>query len=96
MDVNTVQTLITSVGFPIVCVLALGWFIYIAFQKFTANAEKREDKLYAIIAEAQATNEKLLETNAGFVSVLDAYKTDLVKIKEDVSVIKDYFNEKKG
>lgn len=96
MDVNTVQTLITSVGFPIVCVLALGWFIYIAFQKFTANAEKREDKLYAIIAEAQATNEKLLETNAGFVGVLDAYKTDLVKIKEDVSVIKDYFNEKKG
>ena len=96
MDVNTIQTLITSVGFPIVCVLALGWFIYIAFQKFTANAEKREDKLYAIIAEAQATNEKLLETNAGFVSVLDAYKTDLVKIKEDVSVIKDYFNEKKG
>ena len=96
MDVNTIQTLITSVGFPIVCVLALGWFIYKAFEKFTANAEKREDKLYAIIAEAQATNEKLLETNAGFVSVLDAYKTDLVKIKEDVSVIKDYFNEKKG
>lgn len=96
MDVNTIQTLITSVGFPIVCVLALGWFIYIAFQKFTANAEKREDKLYAIIAEAQATNEKLLQTNSEFVGVLDTYKTDLVKIKEDVSVIKDYFNEKKG
>lgn len=96
MDVNTIQTLITSVGFPIVCVLALGWFIYIAFQKFTANAEKREDKLYAIIADAQATNEKLLQTNSEFVGVLDAYKTDLVKIKEDVSVIKDYFNEKKG
>lgn len=96
MDVNTIQTLITSVGFPIVCVLALGWFIYIAFQKFTANAEKREDKLYAIIADAQATNEKLLQTNSEFVGVLDTYKTDLVKIKEDVSVIKDYFNEKKG
>ena len=96
MDVNTIQTLITSVGFPIVCVLALGWFIYKAFEKFTANAEKREDKLYAIIADAQATNEKLLQTNSEFVGVLDAYKTDLVKIKEDVSVIKDYFNEKKG
>ena len=42
MDVNTIQTLITSVGFPIVCVLALGWFIYKAFEKFTAQSEKRE------------------------------------------------------
>ena len=96
MDVNTVQTLITSVGFPIVCVLALGWFIYKAFEKFTANADKREEKLYSLIAEAQATNEKLLQTNAEFVGVLDAYKTDLVTIKNDVSVIKEYFNEKKG
>ena len=45
MDVNTIQTLITSVGFPIVCVLALGWFIYKAFEKFTAQSEKREDGL---------------------------------------------------
>lgn len=89
MDVNTIQTLITSVGFPIVCVLALGWFIYIAFQKFTANAEKREDKLYAIIVEAQATNERLLQTNSEFVLVLDTYKTDLVAIKEDVAEIKN-------
>lgn len=96
MDVNTWQNLITSVGFPIVCVLALGWFIYKAFEKFTDASAKREEKLYSIIADAQATNEKLLETNAEFVSVLDTYKTDLVKIKEDVSVIKDYFNEKKG
>lgn len=89
MDVNTIQTLIASVGFPIVCVLALGWFIYVAFQKFTANAEKREEKLYTIISESQATNEKLLQTNAEFVGVLDTYKTDLVEIKNDVAIIKE-------
>lgn len=94
MDVNTVQTLIASVGFPIVCVLALGWFIYVAFQKFTANSEKREEKLYTIIGEAQATNEKLLQTNAEFVGVLDTYKTDLIAIKNDVAEIKENF--KKG
>lgn len=94
MDVNTVQSLIASVGFPIVCVIALGWFIYKAFEKFTANAEKREDKLYTIIAEAQSTNEKLLETNSEFVGVLDAYKQDLVDIKNDVAEIKENF--KKG
>lgn len=91
MDVNTIQTLIASVGFPIVVCLALGWFIYKAFEKFTDASAKREEKLYTIIAEAQATNEKLLETNAGFVSVLDAYKTDLVEIKNDVAVIKENF-----
>ena len=91
MDVNTIQTLIASVGFPIVCVLALGWFIYKAFEKFTDASAKREEKLYSIIAEAQATNEKLLETNSEFVGVLDAYKSDLVEIKNDVAVIKENF-----
>ena len=88
MDVNTIQTLITSVGFPIVCVLCLGWFIYKAFEKFTDASAKREEKLYTIIAEAQVTNERLLQTNAEFVSVLESYKTDLVDIKNDGAEIK--------
>lgn len=89
MDVNTINTLITSVGFPIVCVLGLGWFIYQAFQKFTAQSDKREEKLYAFITEAQATNKELTATNAEFVSVLNAYKTDLNDIKADVNEIKE-------
>ena len=88
MDVNTVQTLITSLGFPIVCVIALGWFIYKAFEKFTAQAEKREEKLYTVITQAQETNERLSQTNAEFVSVLNTYKSDLDEIKSDVSEIK--------
>ena len=28
MDVSTLSTLITTLGFPIVCVLGLGFFIY--------------------------------------------------------------------
>ena len=89
MDVNTVQTLITSLGFPIVCVIALGWFIYKAFEKFTAQAENREEKLYTVIAQAQETNERLSQTNAEFVSVLNTYKSDLDDIKADVSEIKE-------
>ena len=85
MDVNTIQTLITSVGFPIVCVLALGWFIYKAFEK----SEKREEKLYTVLANAQETNERLSKTNAEFVTVLNTYKSDLEEIKSDVSEIKE-------
>lgn len=89
MDVNTIQTMITTIGFPIVAVIALAWFIYEAFKKFTANAEKREEKLYGVIANAQETNERLSNTNAEFVSVLRSYKTDLEVIKEDVNEIKE-------
>ena len=89
MDINTIETLITSLGFPIACVVALGWFIYKAFEKFTAQAEKREEKLYAVIAQAQETNERLTQTNAEFVSVLNTYKSDLDDIKADVSEIKE-------
>lgn len=88
MDVNTIQTAITTIGFPIVAVIALAWFIYKAFEKFTANAEKREEKLYEVIANAHETNERLSNTNAEFVAVLRSYKTDLEEIKEDVSEIK--------
>ena len=89
MDVNTIQTLITSLGFPICVCVALGWFIYKAFEKFTAQAENREEKLYTTIAQAQETNEKLTQTNAEFVSVLNTYKSDLEDIKADVSEIKE-------
>ena len=88
MDINTIQTLVTSLGFPICVCIALGWFIYKAFEKFTAQSEKREEKLYTVIAQAQETNERLSNTNAEFVSVLNTYKSDLDEIKSDVSEIK--------
>lgn len=89
MDINTIQTLITTLGFPICVCVALGWFIYKAFEKFTAQSEKREEKLYAVIAQAQETNERLSKTNAEFVSVLNTYKSDLDEIKADVTEIKE-------
>ena len=89
MDINTIQTLVTSLGFPICVCIALGWFIYKAFEKFTAQSEKREEKLYTVIAQAQETNERLSNTNAEFVAVLNTYKSDLDEIKADVTEIKE-------
>lgn len=40
MDVNTVRELITSVGFPIVVCIALGWFIKKQDDKHSAQIEK--------------------------------------------------------
>ena len=89
MDVNTIQTLITTLGFPICVCVALSWFIYKAFEKFTAQSEKREEKLYTVIAQARETNERLSKTNAEFVAVLNTYKSDLEDIKADVTEIKE-------
>lgn len=67
MDVNVISTLITTLGFPIVCVLGLGWFIYKIYndtqEQNKANmkavqdrCQEREDKLYAEIKENREVN----------------------------------------
>lgn len=89
---ETFANLVSSIGFPIACVIAMGYFIYIAFNKFMAKSEKREEKLYEMLGETQLTNEKLLETNASFVGVLEKYNSDLTGIKADVSDIKDFLD----
>lgn len=81
--------LISTLGFPIVCVLGLAYFIYVIYQKTTAENEKREDKLYEIIAVSHSNNEKLVEANREFVAVLETYKTDITDIKHDIEDIKE-------
>ena len=93
MDANAIQTAIATLGFPIVCVLFLGWFIWKIWVKQQETNEKREEKLYTFISQAQTVNEKLTQTNSEFVSILTDYKTDLDTIKTDVTTIK---NQLKG
>lgn len=45
MDVAAIMELITGVGFPIACVVALFWFIY----KIQNESVVREERLMAII-----------------------------------------------
>ena len=88
MDVNTIQTAISTLGFPIVCVLFLGWFIWTIWMSQQDQNKEREDKLYEYIGKAQAVNEQLTKTNSEFVEVLHSYKSDLDTIKNDVTEIK--------
>lgn len=80
-------SIITSVGFPIFACLALGVFIY----KFTTNlvndSKEREQKLYELIGQCQATNEK-------FVEQLEEMQKSIVSIKDDVDDIKNKLDEK--
>lgn len=88
MDVNTIQNAISTLGFPIVCVLFLGWFIWKIWMSQQDQNKEREDKLYEYLSKAQAVNEELTKTNSEFVEVLHSYKSDLDTIKNDVTEIK--------
>lgn len=94
MNLNTVQTAISTLGFPIVMVIALGWFIWKIWTKSQEQNDVRESKLYEVISNAQEQNEALSKTNSEFVAVLNAYKSDLETIKTDVAEIKSATQQK--
>lgn len=93
MDANTITQLITTLGFPIVLVGVLVWFIWQIYNDSKKQNETREEKLYEVISNAQAQNKELSDTNAKFVGVLETYKSDLEEIKHDVTDIKTHLNK---
>ena len=92
MDLNTIQTAISTLGFPIVIACFLLWFIWKLWMKSLEQNEKREEKLYQVIEKAQKQNEDLSDTNSQFLKVLTDYKTDLETIKNVVADIKSQLN----
>jgi hypothetical protein len=84
MDLKTIQTLITSVGFPIVCVLGMGFFIWQIYKQ----SVKREDKLYTQVEESREVNAKAIDTIAKYAEKLDTIQQDVKEIKNDVISIK--------
>lgn len=74
----TFVELITTVGFPIACVIAMGWFIYKIYQK----SIDREEELRSEIKENQKINGK-------FAEIIDRYSLELGEIKNDVKEIKE-------
>ena len=61
MDINSIQALITSVGFPIVCCLGLGWYI-----KYLTDSHKEEiDSLREVINANTLIVTKLYEKMKG-------------------------------
>ena len=78
MDIGLIVELIGTIGFPIVCVLALGIFVY----KLWQQSVTREEKLMEEITENRVVNTKFAEIIAG-------YDVTLTEIKADVKDIKD-------
>lgn len=98
MDAGTITSLISSLGFPIVCVIALGYFsFYMVKETNRINTETmkklqeryaaRENKLYEEIKENRKVNAKAIETIAHYAEKLDIIQDDVNEIKKDVSIL---------
>ena len=98
MDVTAITEIISTVGFPIACVVFMGLFIFHIYKTTTeenkANMEKvqarckeREDKLYEEIAQNREVNAQAIETIARYAEKLETIQTDINEIKTDITVI---------
>ena len=78
MEAMTLIELIPTLGFPIVMVIALGFFVY----KLWQQSVKREEVLMAEITENRIVNTK-------FAEIIGQYEITLGEIRSDVKDIKD-------
>ena len=80
MELGMFIELIGTMGFPIVCVLALGIFVY----KLWQQSVEREKTLMEEITENRLVNEKAIETIAHYAEKLDIIQSDIGVIKDDI------------
>ena len=83
MELGVIVELIGTIGFPIVCVLALGIFVY----KLWQQSVTREDKLMSELAECRVVNAQAIETIGHYAERLETIQEDVKEIKTDIAVI---------
>jgi predicted negative regulator of RcsB-dependent stress response len=79
--------IIPTVGFPILCVGALGWFVYRFYNDSQKQNAEREEKLYTQLGKQTEINEKFANIIAQYEVKLDTIQTDISDIKSDISII---------
>lgn len=95
---GVIAELLPTIGFPILCVIGLGWFIYKIYTDTTkqnnanmeavqARCKEREEKLYAQLEKQNEINGKFANIIAQYDVKLDTIQTDIAEIKTDVAVI---------
>ena len=98
MEIKAIIEIITNLGFPIACVICMGYFIFYMTKKVTemneTNMRKieeqcraREDRLFEEIKENRKVNSKAIETIAHYAEKLDVIQSDISDIKHDLTVI---------
>ena len=96
---NALIDLIPTLGFPIVCVIAMALFIvYMVksnneenktiMESLQERCKEREDKLFEEIAENRKINGKFAEIISKHEEKLDSIQQDVKDIKTDITILK--------
>jgi hypothetical protein len=85
MEIGLIMELIATVGFPIVCVLALGWFVWHIYKQ----SVERENKLMTEITENRLVNEKAIQTISQYAERLTHIEDNVTEIKDKVILIEE-------
>ena len=83
MELATIIELISTLGFPIVAVIAMGYFIFKIYKK----SEDREDKLMLSLEECRKINAEAITTIASYADKLDTIQKDITDIKTELTVL---------
>lgn len=78
MNIDVLQTLINTLGFPIVMVGLCGFFIWKMYQVQITD----KDRLYSELGKSLSANERFAEIISTYTSKLDAIQDDVQEIKE--------------
>lgn len=76
--------LMSSFGFPVACVCALGYFIWYFFKQTKEENQQRESTLMDFIRHSQEINAEFAEIIAKYEVKLDEIQKDIEDIKEDI------------
>lgn len=74
---------IPTIGFPIVCVIALAIFI----SKIYKASEVREAALMTEIKETRKVNAQAIETITKYADSIETIKSDIGEIKTDITIL---------
>lgn len=80
-----ITEIMSSFGFPVACVIALGWFIWYFFKQSKEESRDRENSLADFIRRSQEINAQFAEIIAKYEVKLDEIHKDIEDIKEDIS-----------
>ena len=85
MELAVFIELVSTLGFPIAIVIALGVFVWILYKA----SEKREAELRAEIKENQEINKEAIKTLALYAERLNTMQGDVEEIKKDMAIIRE-------
>lgn len=90
MEINAISELITTLGFPIVCVGALGWFIY---QIFIKTTEQNEKNMQQVQERCAAREERLYQHIDKFSESLNGFNATLIRIDARLEAVEEHLNK---